>query len=636
MSYLINMTKTIFYYLIGILGIILISCIPNSIKEGLSFDWRLYVTSIKSVIIKLLNPDQWYFNRIDGVGRVTREPIIAFIKDDYPYVMTILCCSLLLALLLGFVFSFLTFLLPKKIQWIMIKILNILEGFPDVLFILLVQMFAVWSYQTTGLKLFDFIYLGNEKIYFAPIISLSILPTIMFYKIIMLLLERELAEDYVQLAKSKGLKQGYLLAIHCLRNIKNSLFHQSKSVVWACLSSLFIIEYFFSLNGILNFILFDSTPFVIAFAMILVFSPFFLFYEMVEILVIQNGHDMVNRSFSKLTPLFSKSDIRMLIEKIGKDIVSAYRSFIALLRRPISCVALLFVIGMVVVSVLYPHLKEPPIKEMELLYDDNGKLLSVAPHPPSSYFLLGSDRYGYSIFDQIMVGAKYTIIFSLLIALLRVVISYLLAFPYLFFVPITMKKWMAKLANGMQFLSFSLVAYILIQPVVTKDAEFPWHNTFTERVIFEVIILVIFVLPMLLNIIGNEMDQLMDKEFILAAQLMGTSNVRLFINYITPNVFPSLVNLFRQQVIQVLFVFIHLGALSVFFGGTIRNVGAPPQSFTNEWAGVLSLLKEGLMTNRYWLILPTLLAYLLFIFSVQMITSAIISHEQSKVGIFKW
>nr|MDX5839245.1 peptide ABC transporter permease [Bacillus cereus group sp. BfR-BA-01700] len=59
-------------------------------------------------------------------------------------------------------------------------------------------------------------------------------------------------------------------------------------------------------------------------------------------------------------------------------------------------------------------------KTPQLLYNDNNELLGKAPFPPSLIPPFGSDRFGESVFLQIIEGAKFTILLAVAISFFRI------------------------------------------------------------------------------------------------------------------------------------------------------------------------------------------------------------------------
>ncbi|MGB8002358.1 MAG: hypothetical protein WCF60_19985, partial [Anaerobacillus sp.] len=259
------------------------------------------------------------------------------------------------------------------------------------------------------------------------------------------------------------------------------------------------------------------------------------------------------------------------------------------------------------------------------------------PHPPGDgVLLLGSDTHGHPILSMLIVGAKYTILLTALIAFLRVFIGYMLSIPYLFWLGNRSKKVINNIADGMQFLPLSLIAYILLVSVLIfdEDQRVLAESVMTSNIMLEVSILILFAIPVVLNTIGREAEEILRRDFALAAILLGGSKSRLLFRHITVHLFPKLVHLFGQQMIQALQVLMHLGVFRILLGGGIRSNGVASQSLTYEWTGMFETMRMGIMTERYWLIVPVLVLYVLLIFSIQAVVKSIIDIQQQKIGIY--
>ncbi|MBB6451793.1 peptide/nickel transport system permease protein [Salirhabdus euzebyi] len=628
--------KLLTHYLLGIIGIVFVSCVIVFFENGMNFNIGDYFKNILSVFQSLLNPSDWYFQKLIGYQLVD-TPIISYVADNYTYSMTILFSSLLIALFVGGALAFFTSILPVKWKSFIHRLLNSLEALPDILFIFLLQLLVIWFYKQWGYLLFQFVTLGSEKVYLSPILSLSILPTVLFYKVILLLLEEEWSKEYVPLAKSKGFSKGYILFHHCLRNIKTKLYIQSKPIVWATLSSLLVVEYLHNFYGIIRFVFFDTRPFIIAFTLILIFTPFFILYHLLNYLFKLDSQDRIvdnAQSFRQIRLFsfqFSKSTPTSIFKKTLGVMKKWIRSFLTLCKNIKFLLGFLFIFGLSVFSILYSTFKDEPIKRMKILEDEDGKLHGPS-FSPSQMLPLGSDSYGYSILDMLIVGAKYTILLSALIALLRVLFGYVLTIPYMFWLGERSKKAINKIADGMQFLPLSLLAYVLLLPIIGFSERTVGQTFIFQNLVVEVIILTVVVIPVLLNTIGSESNQLINSEYVQAAIVTGSSRSSIFFKHITPHLLPKMAFLFGQQMMQVLQIFIHLSVFQIFLGGTLRE-SFPPRSFTNEWTSLFVYLRESIVTGQFWIILPPLFLYILLIYSIQAIVRAIIEEQQRKIGV---
>ncbi|WP_347549055.1 hypothetical protein ABFG93_16230 [Pseudalkalibacillus hwajinpoensis] len=259
------------------------------------------------------------------------------------------------------------------------------------------------------------------------------------------------------------------------------------------------------------------------------------------------------------------------------------------------------------------------------------------PHPPGDgVLLLGSDTHGHPILSMLIVGAKYTVLVTALIAFLRVLIGYALSIPYMFWLGNRSKRIINNIADGMQFLPLSLISYILLVNVLIFNSgqRVLAESVMVSNIVLEVSILILFAVPVVLNTIGREADEILRREYAQAAILLGRSKSRLYFRHITVHLFPKLVQLFGQQMIQALQVLLHLGVFRILLGGGLRGRTEALQSLTYEWTAMFETMRMGIMTERYWLIAPVLVLYVLLIFSIQAIVRSIIEIQQQKIGLY--
>ncbi|UYZ21546.1 hypothetical protein [Mesobacillus jeotgali] len=101
-------------------------------------------------------------------------------------------------------------------------------------------------------------------------------------QIIVLKIFEELDKQYILLAKAKGLSYFYMLNVHVVRNISQDLKGHFKTIVWMMLSTLFMVEYIFNLNGLMLFNIKYVSVELFVFSCILFFTPFFLIYRLID------------------------------------------------------------------------------------------------------------------------------------------------------------------------------------------------------------------------------------------------------------------------------------------------------------------------------------------------------------------
>lgn len=277
-----RIVKIFLHYLLGILGIILISCVPAIFSKVTSWSSSTYWEALKSIFTAIFHPTKWEIS-YQGSAEVFHVSLADFITGPYFYSMKIIVASLVISALIAYLLVIATFRGPKWLRRGLSGFLSILQAFPDFSFIFLIQMAVVYIYQQTGVFTLNFYSLNGEQIYAAPIVCLSIIPTVLFYKMMMLLMENEWQADYIQLARGKGLNDRAILLRHATPNMMQSLFYQSKTIVWFILSAYLVVEFLFGIEGVLYYLLAGFSPLNIFLVLALVFTPFYFFYTLIDL-----------------------------------------------------------------------------------------------------------------------------------------------------------------------------------------------------------------------------------------------------------------------------------------------------------------------------------------------------------------
>ena len=282
-------TKSGFKFVLTLMIILLAGSLPGLFK-GISIDLSGYFHEIRTVLTALVHPSEWVYQPQQGVS----HPIFPELWGEYFYSIKILFGSIFLALVTSLLFAFLTFFLPKGLRKVVNFIVFIGESLPDLFIIIMVQLFIIWFYQRTHILLARIAGIGDHYIYGLPIICLAILPTFLFYRVIILSFEEELDKDYIDLARSKGLRLPSVLIRHVVRNLLTGIFFHSKTIIWMMLSNLLIFEYLFNIRGITMFMYEHPVPLVFTICMSLVFLPIFIFFILIQLLIQWlTGHKVV-------------------------------------------------------------------------------------------------------------------------------------------------------------------------------------------------------------------------------------------------------------------------------------------------------------------------------------------------------
>ncbi|CAI8706321.1 peptide ABC transporter permease [Bacillus pseudomycoides] len=259
------------------------------------------------------------------------------------------------------------------------------------------------------------------------------------------------------------------------------------------------------------------------------------------------------------------------------------------------------------------------IRQVSLQYDAQGNV-EAPPFSPSSKFLLGTDRKGYDLLHLVIEGAKWTIGISAFIAMMRVVLG-------VFFGVILgtyVKRGFSKIEaffDSFTVIPTVMIAYFFLQ-FATSFVNGEETTSFFERASFQVILLVVLAVPTISLYVANEVRKLQKEEFIDAARILGGSRRRIVVKHLFPHLYMTFVLVLMQQFIQTLIIFLHLGLLEVFFGGTVSFGRTEVDSYTHEWSGLIGVYFRSLSVHP-WIPLVPITFFGLTIFSGNMIVRSI-------------
>ncbi|MGR3765813.1 ABC transporter permease [Rossellomorea sp. NS-SX7] len=256
-------------------------------------------------------------------------------------------------------------------------------------------------------------------------------------------------------------------------------------------------------------------------------------------------------------------------------------------KNPFFMTGFLYLVVLILASFLYSLLWGDEVRRLYFI-SENGFPVEAAPISPKWAYPFGTDPLGLDMLGKILIGAKYTLLTAFVIAFLTVAVS----LPIGFVLGIYLGKY-RKSINGtidsFHYLPLSILAYFLLRPVLWEPFE-GFSTTMPERFIFEILVLTLLIVPIISSLLGNEISLIYKEEFILSAKVLGANKLRIILKHILPSLKEKLVVLFGQQIMQTLIIFIHLGLLQLFVGGTDVDysvVRDPPQSMTNEWSGLI-------------------------------------------------
>ncbi|UXH46353.1 ABC transporter permease subunit [Rossellomorea vietnamensis] len=278
--------RTPLHFLIVFIGLFLLS----GISALLDYDTELvinmgaYGLRLWDTILELTSPSSIIV--LWGVGD-KKYGMFEIFSSTYPYSFTILFISFVAAIMISVVASYLMMLMPRKLYRASEKVVNVLDGIPDVFLVVLFQLFIIWLFKRTDVLLFDIYTTGEEKIYTLPVICLSFLPVVFLVKQFIFQLKEEEGKPYVEFSYSKGFKKSYTIWFHVFRNVWIHFFLHLKPIFLLMLSNLLVIEILFNIKGFMTVLLRTATSSSPAFfvGMLLIFVPFYIVFTIGSLLL---------------------------------------------------------------------------------------------------------------------------------------------------------------------------------------------------------------------------------------------------------------------------------------------------------------------------------------------------------------
>jgi ABC-type dipeptide/oligopeptide/nickel transport system permease component len=243
-----------------------------------------YLHTLKLILKDLLDPGNILI-RVEADGK--DYPIFPMLLKLFGYSFLLLASAFLIAVVSAALLSYLSMLLPRRAHRFFQRILDLLDSLPDVLVVVILQLFIIWLFKKTGILFFDMYALGEERIYVLPIICLAVMPIAFLIKNFLFQLREEGDKPYVEFSFSKGFSKAYTLWVHLFRNVWISFYYHMKPIFLLMLSNLLIIEILFNINGFMAAMLSVavSEPSAFFIGMLMIYVPFFILFSLGQLFI---------------------------------------------------------------------------------------------------------------------------------------------------------------------------------------------------------------------------------------------------------------------------------------------------------------------------------------------------------------
>ena len=279
----------------------------------------------------------------------------------------------------------------------------------------------------------------------------------------------------------------------------------------------------------------------------------------------------------------------------------------------------LLILGLFVVSLMYPIYGDKDYNEEFYVYDKNGNILDRAPTPPTLDHPLGTDRNGQDMVYIHLYGAKFTIAAAFVITAMRVVFGVATGLLIALWLP-KVKIYFKDFFLSFRFVPGLIIVLFLMRPVTGHYTGVPVWTT----VAYQIGVLTLVAYPAIVLLTIEFFEVMQKKSFVLSSLLMGGSWYHILTKHIWPFLKSTGLLMFVQQMLSTLIMIMHLGLFEYFLGGrTEGGIFTPPgdlpvaETLSNEWGGLIGQ-NFRVMMQYPWIVLSTMIFFFFLIGVVNM------------------
>jgi len=220
---------------------------------------------------------------------------------------------------------------------------------------------------------------------------------------------------------------------------------------------------------------------------------------------------------------------------------------------------------------------------------------------PTMEHWLGVDNSGYDLLTKVIYGARNSMTVSVVAILFALLIGGFLGLIAGYF-----KGKLDTVLTAMFNVMLAFPALVLALTLVTIFASQPGVSTF-RRVMTVTLAIGIVSIPILGRITRANTLVWSEREFVLAARLLGTKTPRILWREVLPNVLPAMFSI----------VLLGIGVAIVAEGGlSLLGVGIPAAIDSPSWGNLIATLRSQLFLGRPWGVFAPSMAIFLTVLSL--------------------
>ncbi len=536
----------------------------------------------------------------------------------------------------------------RNSSWSLSTILASIVGVsvPSFFAALLLQWAVIRITQTTGRPVLPVGGYGWDTHLVLPTLVLAARPIAQITRVTFISVSEALEQPHVRTARSKGLRDRYMLVNHVIRNAAIPILTTIGVSLRFSLSSLPLVEFFFGWPG-MGFHLLrsiarrdDNLTVILFLCLGTLFILVNLVLEMAYRFIdprMREPADRARREGIKITDVLrsiwgalrelladnplkqwlarrkataSPSPFRAVLMQNGEDFEISGEEYRAerqraWVRGTVTNVAFvagaILVVGLIMVYFFGPQLSpHSPYSTQGLTYA--GGELSVPPFPPDATHPWGTDVLGRDIMSLILAGAQQTLLLVTLVVAARLVVGFVLGALAGWLSGSWIDRFVLALAETIAAFPTMLLGMTLILALGILQGFRPF-----------VIALCFVGWGEVMQFVRGEVMSIRPKPFIESAVAVGLRTPRIVMDHVLPNLLPALISIAALEMGAVLMLLGELGFVGIFIGGGAYaelQIDAAPYHYSDvpEWGALLSNVRR-YARAYYWTALYPSLAF---------------------------
>jgi len=538
--------------------------------------------------------------------------------------------SLLLASLVGVLLG--VFIAGKRSGISLLALLGSIAGVsnPSYFASLLLLLGVIKLTQFSGRTMLPAGGFGWDNHIILPMLVLAARPLAQITRVTYVTVEEILAQDYVRTAYSKGLRSSYISAVHILRNAAVPVLTTIGLSLRFALSSLPIVEFFFSWQG-LGFTLLqsisnkdDNLTIILALCLGILFILVNLLLDSAYLLVDprlrnqetavslrQRGNmkDKWNRVYRTFHDFLEEKKWKVWLREKREPKPSPFKDLIdhkeednsnpstlvsgtdqtrvwlkGTLGNPVLIIGLVITVILAGVILFSPQLSpHSPYTTQGMTFVDGE--FSIPPFEPDQIYPWGTDPLGRDIMSLIFAGAQQTITLALSVVSIRLVIGFLLGAVVGWF----SGSWLDRVVLGAAEIIAAFPALLLVMVLILGIGIRQGMKPF-------IIALSFIGWSEIMQFVRSQVLTIKPKLFIQSAAAAGANSIRILWKHIFPNIVPGLISILSLEMGAVLMLLGELGFIGIFIGGGAFaeiEIWGPPFHYSDvpEWGALLSNIR---------------------------------------------